>query len=86
VHRGLAIPCRRELYETGVSSGSRHRTRAITLNTTLVRFPVAALEYVIVHELAHLRHADHGRGFWSLVAAALPDHGERRKLLSTYTP
>ncbi|WP_193775091.1 YgjP-like metallopeptidase domain-containing protein [Arachnia propionica] len=47
---------------------------------------VAALEYVIVHELAHLRHADHGRGFWSLVADALPDHGERRKLLSTYTP
>ena len=61
-----------------------HRTGAITLNTALVRFPVAALEYVIVHELAHLRHADHGRGFWSLVAAALPDHVERRKLLSAY--
>jgi hypothetical protein len=58
-----------------------HRTTAITLNVALVRFPVAALEYVVVHELAHLRHADHGRGFWSLVATALPDHVERRKLL-----
>ena len=62
-----------------------HRTRAITLNTALVRFPVTALEYVIVHELAHLRHPDHGRGFWSLVAAALPDHAERRRLLNACT-
>ena len=62
-----------------------HRTGAITLNTALVRFPVAALEYVVVHELAHLKHADHGQGFWSLVAAALPDHVERRKRLGTYT-
>lgn len=61
-----------------------HRTGAITLNTALVRFPLVALEYVIVHELAHLRHADHGQGFWSLVAAALPDHLERRRRLNTY--
>jgi len=62
-----------------------HRTGAITLNTTLVRFPVAALEYVVVHELAHLKHADHGQEFWSLVATALPDHLERRRCLSAYT-
>ena len=62
-----------------------HRTGAITLNTTLVRFPVAALEYVVVHELAHLKHADHGQEFWSLVAAAIPDHRERRRHLNTYT-
>ena len=58
------------------------RTRSITLNTALARFPAAALEYVIVHELAHLRHAHHGQDFWALVAAALPDHAERKKLLS----
>ena len=62
-----------------------HRTRAITLNMALVRFPVAALEYVVVHELAHLKHAGHGKEFWSLVAAAIPDHLERRRHLNTYT-
>ena len=62
-----------------------HRTRTITLNTALVRFPVAALEYVVVHELAHLKHADHSKEFWSLVAAAIPDHRERRRHLNTYT-
>ena len=62
-----------------------HRTRAITLNTALVRLPVAALEYVVVHELAHLKHAGHGKEFWSLVAAAIPDHLERRRHLNTYT-
>jgi hypothetical protein len=61
------------------------RTGAITLNTALVRFPVAALEYVVVHELAHLKHAGHGQGFWSLVAAAIPDHLERRRRLNAYT-
>ncbi|RRD50430.1 M48 family metallopeptidase [Arachnia propionica] len=60
-----------------------HRTRTITLNVMLARYPVEALEYVVVHELAHLRHPNHGPDFWDLVASVLPDHRSRRRLLRT---
>lgn len=60
-----------------------HRSRTITLNVELTRFPVEALEYVVVHELAHLAHPNHSPEFWDLVAAVLPDHRNRRRLLRT---
>jgi predicted metal-dependent hydrolase len=42
-------------------------TRAVRISTTVARFPPWVIDYVIVHELAHLRHGDHSRAFWSLV-------------------
>ncbi len=43
--------------------------------------PGAAIDYVVVHELAHLKHKNHGPGFYACVAGVLPDYRERRKLL-----
>ncbi len=53
----------------------------ISYNTALVFAPLPAVEYVVVHELAHLRHPDHSPAFWGAVARALPDHRARRALL-----
>ncbi|MDO5065835.1 MAG: SprT family zinc-dependent metalloprotease [Propionibacteriaceae bacterium] len=60
-----------------------HRSRAITLNVGLARFPVEALEYVVIHELAHLAHPNHSADFWALVGSVLPDLESRRRLLRT---
>jgi predicted metal-dependent hydrolase len=46
-----------------------------------MEYPDAAIDYVIVHELAHIRHKNHGRDFYALVAKYLPDYKERIKLL-----
>ena len=43
--------------------------RSIRLSTRLQRMPPWVIDYVLVHELAHLREPDHGAAFWSLVAA-----------------
>lgn len=53
----------------------------ITLNTALFVLPKEFLEYVIVHELAHLRYAGHGPRFWALVERFCPDVSRIRKEL-----
>ena len=57
------------------------KTRRIRLNTALTYCPQECLEYVVVHELAHLLENNHSQRFWAIVAEALPDYKERRKKL-----
>lgn len=47
----------------------------------LMDYPEEAIDYVVVHELAHIRHKNHSPAFHAFVASVLPDHLERRKLL-----
>ena len=47
----------------------------------LMQYPPEAIDYVIVHELAHLKHMNHSDAFYALVAKYLPDHKARRALL-----
>lgn len=47
----------------------------------LMQYPPEAMDYVIVHELAHLKHMNHSPAFHALVAKYLPDHKARRALL-----
>ncbi len=58
------------------------RTKKITLNLQLVRYPAICLEYVILHELAHLRVCGHGPDFKAILDAFMPDWKARKKLLN----
>ncbi|MCA9366478.1 M48 family metallopeptidase [Candidatus Kaiserbacteria bacterium] len=49
----------------------------------LLFLPPHLQDYIIVHELCHLRELNHGDAFWSLVAETIPDHEERRVHLRT---
>lgn len=61
--------------------GSLCPRRGMTLNSLLMRAPLAAIEYVVVHELCHLRYHGHGKGFYRQLEAVLPDWRERKYLL-----
>ncbi|WP_367109754.1 M48 family metallopeptidase [uncultured Psychrobacter sp.] len=50
------------------------RARRIWLSVYLPAYPIECSEYVIVHELCHLHHANHSRAFWQTVATAMPDY------------
>jgi predicted metal-dependent hydrolase len=57
------------------------KTRRIRLNAALEYCPRECLEYVVVHELAHLRESNHSPRFWAIVADALPDYKVRQSKL-----
>lgn len=53
--------------------GSAQRNGKILLNPDLIRTPGPCVEYVIIHELCHLRHPHHGREFYKLLGQLCPD-------------
>ena len=58
----------------------------ITLNLGLVLLEQPLIDYVLLHELCHLREMNHGPRFYALLAAALPDHRERQAALRAGAP
>lgn len=61
--------------------GSCSGKNGICYSYILMQYPIEAIEYVVVHELAHTVHHDHGRAFYDLIARYLPDYKQREKLL-----
>ena len=58
------------------------RARRIWLSVYLPAYPIECTEYVIVHELCHLHHANHSRAFWQTVATAMPDYQHWHNILA----
>jgi predicted metal-dependent hydrolase len=61
--------------------GSCSRQGRICLNWRLVRMPESVRDYVMIHELMHLRRMDHSPRFWKLVEDACPDFRSARAWL-----
>lgn len=58
--------------------GSCSAAATITLNIDLVRYPLRLIDYVIFHELCHLREFHHGPAFYRLMDAMMPDWQQHR--------
>ncbi len=56
----------------------------ITFNTQLIHVPPGYIDYVVYHELCHLKQPNHGKAFYELLAAMLPDWQARRQQLNSY--
>ena len=63
--------------------GSCARSGAVALNFRLIQTPDAVRDYVLIHELMHLRQQNHSRRFWRLVEAACPDFRDAERWLRT---
>ena len=61
--------------------GSARTDGHIRLNWRLIHLPISQIDYVVVHELAHLREMNHSPRFWETVGDVMPDYAERRKAL-----
>jgi predicted metal-dependent hydrolase len=65
--------------------GSCSRNGHLCLNWRLVKMPESVRDYVMIHELMHLKRMDHSPIFWKLVAAACPDFKTSRAWLRAYS-
>ena len=75
-HHGVAISSARKQW------GSCGPTGNLRFTWRLVMAPLAIIDYVVVHELVHLRYRGHGTRFWGKVKSILPDFRDRREWLN----
>ncbi len=71
----VAVKSQRSLW------GSCSRRGNLNFNWRLAAAPADTLDYVVIHELCHLREMNHSRDFWAHVAAACPDFKLQRRWL-----
>ena len=69
------------LSSAGTRWGSASADGSIRLNWRLMHFKPSVIDYVVVHELSHLRVMDHSPRFWDTVRAVVPDYAELRSQL-----
>lgn len=63
--------------------GSARTDGAIRLNWRLIHFQPSIIDYVVAHELSHLREMNHSPRFWATVGSVVPDYAVLRKQLKT---
>ena len=73
-----------QLREQKTQWGSCSSSGNIQLSNRLLLAPQPVLDYVIIHELAHLSEFNHSEKFWQLVAKAMPDYREKEQWLDTH--
>ncbi len=54
---------------------------SLSFSFRLCLYPIEAIDYVVVHELAHIKEMNHSKRFWAVVEKFMPDYKERQRLL-----
>jgi len=60
------------------------KTHIITINLELIKRDTNYLDYVIIHELSHLKYGDHSRNFWALVEENMPEYKKYREEMKEF--
>ena len=64
--------------------GSCSSSGTLNFNLRLLMAPIPIIDYVIIHELCHLREKSHSKQFWAFLASIMPDFKEKKQWLKTY--
>ena len=80
------VPRELKLTSARTQWGNCNTQGVVRLNWQLVTMPLPLIDYVVVHELAHLREMNHSPAFWRVVESACPDYVQVRRELRTWNP
>ena len=80
----IEAPLRLQIRKMKTRWGSLSKGGVLTLNLSLVATPKECIEYVVVHELCHLKYANHGDAFFALLESRLPDWKRRKMKLEEW--
>ncbi len=61
--------------------GSCSGKNSLCFSFYLFQYPDDAIDYVVVHELAHIKHHDHSKEFYAFIESVMPDYKEKEKML-----
>ncbi len=73
-----------EINESKSQWGSCTSDKKVAFNYRLMMAPMEVIDYVVVHELCHLKHMNHDRSFWRLVGSIMPDYKNNVEYLKRY--
>jgi len=76
------VPSGIEIRDLGYRWGSCGQAGGLNFHWATILLPASVVDYVIVHELAHLQEPNHTPEFWQLVARTLPDYEQRKDWLA----
>lgn len=76
-------PLRIKVTDLGFRWGSCGKNHVVHFNWRVLQLPVRCIDYVIVHELAHLLEHNHTREFWRILDRTLPDWLERKRTIDS---
>ena len=63
--------------------GSCSSKGRLNFSCNLMRYPEIAIDYVVLHEVAHLIELNHSKKFWAIIEKHMPDYRERKLILKT---
>lgn len=81
-HRVGAKPSAVEVRELGYHWGSCGKRGTLNFHWATILLPASVVDYIVVHELVHLRHANHTPEFWLSIERAMPDFEGRKRWLA----
>ncbi|ASS88162.1 M48 family peptidase [Geobacillus stearothermophilus] len=84
--RMSVAPSKVVLKEQKMRWGTCTSSGAIYLNWRIVMAPIPVIDYLLVHELAHLKYPNHSNDFWRFVHSILPDYEQRKEWLRINGP
>ena len=65
--------------------GSCSAKNDLSFNTMMMKLPLDVIQYIVIHELAHIKHKHHQKAFWACVAQYLPEYKKQVKELKNFT-
>ncbi|MEL6713737.1 MAG: M48 family metallopeptidase, partial [Planctomycetota bacterium] len=81
---GLEAPPELIIRKVRTRWGSCSKDGRILINAEAFRLPVGCIDYLLVHELCHLRYPRHDRAFWLHVARCMPDWRQWKARLESF--